>query len=406
METALAWLLWAGAILGHLGLIVLLVNVAHGIGWRSRCIEPLTMLGIALSGAAVLVLAGWSWRVGPDAWPLPLRVYGMALAAWGLVALPLSCRWLSTRERPRGVRGSAHPVLAPSPPDYPDPLPTLATRYQGTGKHAWMLRLPRNEALHPILHEWHVPLASLPATLHGMRLLHLTDLHLSQNIQLRFYEHVVESLSQLDPDLVLLTGDIIEDSDCIDWITPLLGRLSGRLGQFFILGNHDVRYGEARIRTAMTQAGFSDLDGRWTLLGPENHGARIALGGTSAPWGARLDPHAMPAADCRLVMSHSPDQFPRIARWDAVDFMLCGHTHGGQARLPAIGPVLMPSLYSRRYDQGFFQRGRTLMYVSRGLGAKHPIRWRCHPEITHFVLESTRPRWPHATPATLVDKHN
>ncbi len=112
------------------------------------------------------------------------------------------------------------------------------------------------------------------------------------------------------------------------------------------------------------------LDGRWTVV--EDGRRTIALGGTSAPWGPALDPAARPAADATIVLSHSPDEFPRIASWGYVDLVVAGHNHGGQIRLPGIGPLVMPSRYGLRYDQGVFRRGRTFMEVTRGVGGKHP----------------------------------
>ena len=66
--------------------------------------------------------------------------------------------------------------------------------------------------------------------------------------------------------------------------------------------------------------------------------------------------------------------------------MLAGHNHGGQIRLPLIGAVFMPSVYSRRFDRGFFRRGPTLMYASEGIAGMHPVRYGCPPEVTRFVL--------------------
>ncbi len=89
-------------------------------------------------------------------------------------------------------------------------------------------------------------------------------------------------------------------------------------------------------------------------------------------------------------MSHTPDRFYRAARWD-INLMLSGHNHGGQIRLPFVGAVFMPSLYSRRFDRGFFRRNHTLMYVSEGIAGKHPVRYGCTPELTRFVLRVAHP---------------
>jgi len=56
--------------------------------------------------------------------------------------------------------------------------------------------------------------------------------------------------------------------------------------------------------------------------------------------------------------------------------------------LPGFGPILMPSRYSRHYDRGFFRSGNSVLYVSQGVGGKHPIRFGCHPEITRFTLRA------------------
>ena len=108
----------------------------------------------------------------------------------------------------------------------------------------------------------------------------------------------------------------------------------------------------------------------------------------------------MPGADFRILLSHSPDQFPR-ASGRGVDFVLAGHNHGGQIRLPVLGPILMPSRYSRHFDRGFFRANDSVLYVSQGIGGKHPIRFGSHPEITRFTLhaavpaaESPRPEQP------------
>ena len=70
--------------------------------------------------------------------------------------------------------------------------------------------------------------------------------------------------------------------------------------------------------------------------------------------------------------------------------MLAGHNHGGQIRLPFVGAIFMPSLYSRRFDRGFFRQDKTLMYVSEGIAGRHPARYGCTPEVTRFVLKNAR----------------
>src|SRR5205085_5810754 len=185
------------------------------------------------------------------------------------------------------------------------------------------------------------------------------------------FEVVADEAAAWDADIVAFTGDLVDQDAAIDWIEPVLGRLRGRLGTFAILGNHDLEHHPHRIRRALEHAGFHDLEGRWSRL--EVEGSILTIGGTSYPWGPPIDPRAMPEADFRLLLSHSPDQIASAAR-RGIDLVLSGHNHAGQIRLPVVGPVFMPSLYSRRFDRGFFRQGRTLLYVSHGIGGQYPIR--------------------------------
>jgi uncharacterized protein len=228
-----------------------------------------------------------------------------------------------------------------------------------------------------------VAISGLPAPLDGLRIVQLTDLHFAPCFRPAFFERVVDACREWEADLVVVTGDIVEDDAVIAWIEPLLSPLEARLGKIAILGNHDEDHQPAEIVEELAKAGFETLEGRWTTLDAD--GATIAIGGTSAPWGPDVDPSAMPPADFRILLSHSPDRFYRAVKW-GIDLMLSGHNHGGQIRLPLVGAVFMPSVYSRRFDRGFFRRGRTLMYASDGVAGKHPVRYGCPPEVTRFVL--------------------
>ena len=373
------------ALLGHFCLIVLVINTLHGSGVKIPHLELLTVAGLVAIGMATSVV-GWKAITQPDGtWHWALQIYGVACFLVGLIGFPLATLAVVYRKLPHGVQGASEVLELNSSDQAHKPE---REKWIGDGHHSWILKLPGNQALKPTFEDWVVELQGLPDECAGLRILHLTDLHIAPCFERSFFEAVLDSAQRLEPDLVLLTGDIVEHPDAIEWIAPLLSRVKGRLGQFAILGNHDLLYGEDLVREAVAQSGFEDIDGRWVTV--EDAGRVLALGGTSAPWGPTLDQTGLPRADVRIVLSHTPDLFYRIANWNSVDLMLCGHNHGGQVRLPVVGPILMPSRYSRRFDRGFFRRGRTLMYVSRGLGAKHPLRWNCPPEISQLVLQTAR----------------
>ena len=107
---------------------------------------------------------------------------------------------------------------------------------------------------------------------------------------------------------------------------------------------------------------------------------------------ARLE-LAVPAKKVRgndpvVLMAHEPDFLDHVAQYGGVNLMLSGHTHGGQVRLPFMGPVVLPPL-GKKYIEGFFQVGPTRLYVNRGIGTVGlPVRFMCRPEITVFTLSA------------------
>jgi len=387
-------LVLAALAVGHLAVLVTVVNVVHGLGLPGRVADRFTLAFAGASAVATAMLAAWAWRGPWPTWPAPVRGYGWICLAAGLVVLPACTLARALRRRPRGIAaGPSEAVDLPWVDGGPD-APV------GVGKNAWMLRLPGNESLRLRKVEWEVGLAGLHPALDGLSLVQLSDFHFSQAYDRRYFEAAAAVASEWDADLIAFTGDLLDDEACLDWAVPVLGQLRGRLGQFSILGNHDFHHEPVAVRRALRDAGFSDLDGRWTRV--SQGVATLALGGTSAPWGPELDPIKMPEADARIVLSHTPDRFYRAASW-GVDLVLSGHNHGGQIRLPGLGPVLMPSIYGRRFDRGFYRQGRTTLYVSQGLGGKHPLRFGgCSPEISRLVLRAlpANPADRAATPVT------
>jgi predicted MPP superfamily phosphohydrolase len=375
---------WPGVIaaiflpaLGHVYHFILAVNVSSGLGFRETTLARIRLaLCAVFTGSACLLLGQhmadpwWNWG-----WPW--QAYPILCVASGGLLWPLLSFNLNTRSRPAGVSGRSQRLDLRRE--------CGANALIGRGKGNWLLRLPGNESLQLCLREYDVCLAGLPRELEGLSIIQLSDLHLAPAYDLAFFERVIDACREWRADLVLFTGDLIDSSLALSWITPVLQPLEARLGKFAILGNHDAEYDSERITVALEEAGFESLEGRWTTV--MTSGRRLAVGGTSAPWGPAIDP-VPPPADLRILLSHSPDLFYRARNW-GVELMLSGHNHGGQIRLPAVGPVFMPSVYSRRFDRGFFRSGRTLLHVSEGIGGKHPVRYGCPPEVCRFVLRRT-----------------
>jgi predicted MPP superfamily phosphohydrolase len=247
--------------------------------------------------------------------------------------------------------------------------------------------LPGNEIFSLAVQTKQVRLPRLPENLSGLRIAHLSDLHMTGRFTRPFFEEVVRHSNELQPDLITLTGDICEKEKCLEWIVPVLGKLKARHGKFFVLGNHETRLADvAPLRMLLAEAGFIDLAGRW--LEHSIGDARVLLAGTELPWfGAAPDMSAAPAEPLRILLSHSPDQLPWAKR-EKFDLMLAGHNHGGQIRLPLIGPLITPSRFGSRYAGGLYHEPPTLLHVTRGIAGLHPLRFNCPPELALLVLQT------------------
>jgi predicted MPP superfamily phosphohydrolase len=372
---ALSLLLLLPAAIGHLSHFVLMINFASGLGFAESTLDRIRLVIFATLGVSSGVLI-WMHLKNPFwSWTWPLFGYALLCVFTGAVLLPLTSLRAALRKRPGGVTGASRTIdLA---------IENGSAALIGEGHRAWLLRLPRHDSFRLYLREWDVEVPCLPALLDGLQIVQLSDFHFARSFERRFFEHVVDACRGWGADLLFVTGDIVDHDDVIEWIEPVLAPLEARLGKFAVLGNHDQMHQPDEVARELARAGFTVLEGRWTTVACD--GSTIAIGGTSAPWGPAPDPAALPRADLRMLLSHSPDLLYKARDW-GVDLMFSGHNHGGQIRLPLVGAVFVPSLYSRRFDRGFFRSEGTLLYVNEGIAGMHPVRYGCPPEICRFVL--------------------
>jgi predicted MPP superfamily phosphohydrolase len=254
----------------------------------------------------------------------------------------------------------------------------------GRGKYRILAHLPRNEVFQVDFAERTLVFPRLPAAWDGLTILHLSDLHLCGTPDRIFFQQVMDLCSAWEPDLVAITGDLVDSHHHHRWIVPILGHLRWRVAAFGILGNHDWRREPVLIRRRLRRAGIRVLANSWEQL--EVRGEPLVVVGHEGPWfHPEPDLTGCPEEAFRLCLSHTPDNI-RWARRHHVDLMLAGHNHGGQIRLPVIGSVFVPSRYGRHYDCGTFHEPPTLLHVSRGLAGKEPLRYNCRPEVAKLVL--------------------
>jgi predicted MPP superfamily phosphohydrolase len=223
----------------------------------------------------------------------------------------------------------------------------------------------------------------LPSRLSGYKIGLLTDLHLGETTPGATVRRAFDLLKAERPDLILLGGDLLSTLEGL----PLLTELVAGLNAYGVYGNWDWSFTELAsvpgLRMLVNE-GLEVAPGLWlgalddTLLGEPQMAPALA----GAPEGA-----------VRLLLVHEPDWADRVRPEDGIALQLSGHAHGGQVRLPWIGPLLLPP-EGRRYPMGMLRAPFTDVYTSRGVGVAHlPIRLLCPPEVTVITLEGNLPDW-------------
>jgi uncharacterized protein len=256
-----------------------------------------------------------------------------------------------------------------------------------TGGIAWGLY----EAQWVRLAELEVGLPGLAPELAGLRIAHLSDFHLGvPSPAVRAIDLAVEWIAERQPDLVLVTGDLLARPPGAERLRAVIDRLPP---VYAVLGNHD--YGDSRDPFSKP-VGEVDL-GKGMLLSDEAltlelRGRRVQLVGVdprsymrgeSRPWEL-----ADPSADLRILLCHFPRVVDRLPE-GVFDLVVSGHMHDGQICLPyGFGKVRIAHPKSP-YNHGIYRHPSAVLHVSSGLGTTFvPFRFFARPEATELVLQS------------------
>lgn len=225
-----------------------------------------------------------------------------------------------------------------------------------------------------------------------IKIAQLSDSHFSRFYAPQRFDKIIDNLAQQQPDLVLFTGDLIENYRY--WqkhdpkkIIQQLQRISAPLGKFAILGNHDYRTnGETAVTEILTAAGFTVLKNQTLPLN-----SQISLSGITDSQGSVPDYQLTPAeAQWKILLLHEPDQVKDVQRQKDFDLILCGHSHGGQIHLPFF---VYKNTGSSDYQAGRYDLPQTTLIVNTGLGTTGPpLRFRVKPEIIYLELKPAKQR--------------
>lgn len=234
-----------------------------------------------------------------------------------------------------------------------------------------------------------VRLPRLPSSFNGFTILQLSDMHHGKYVPMSYLEECLKRASKIKPDAVALTGDFVSQraSDVFPCM-EIIKTLKAKHGVFAIPGNHDYWTNISTVRNSFIKADIPFFINQHTVI--RRGGEKILFGGLDDLWGGHPNFYkTFPSRTenaAKILMMHNPDLFEASIPFP-VDFIMAGHTHGGQVSLPLFGPPVVPSNFGSKYASGFFKNALSSMYVNRGLGVIFPpIRFRVRPEITLFTL--------------------
>jgi predicted MPP superfamily phosphohydrolase len=384
MDTIAILIVFLLAAFGHCGLIVWAYNSFNATGWRRTTIKRIEkvilLIGLLLPACAVILelqsrAAGSA--ISFESLHLINKVYLVILCLFAVVAAPfwIESRPVFSQSRDRSEEVVSH-LWKPK---------VKGECFRGK-KFSIMGRLPFNEIGWMEVNRKKLLMDNLPESLHGLTIAHISDIHLTGQMEPLFYRQAFEWLQEARPDVIVLSGDIVDYDRCVEDIKIIFHGLHAPLGKYFVLGNHDRRLRDPlQVSESLIDLGWHDAGKRHTSF--LHQGLNVRVVGNELPWFQRVeaDAHSAESFGWTLGIAHSPDQFA----WGVstgCGLLLCGHTHGGQIRLPGVGPIVAPSWHGTRYASGVFERNGTIMHVSRGMSGVHPYRWGCPPEVSVLQL--------------------
>jgi uncharacterized protein len=348
----------------------------------------------ATIAACLIIGYGWSLRTAALPWPhegLLFLTYGAFVWIIGQVTLLFFLPVLSLLQR---LLRTFDAITDQTP----DPGPTLSRRrfLQGVLAAAPALTLGiGGEGVYaataaPTVRRYHCSFSDVPSGVKDFKLAQISDTHIGAYFSLEQFARVVAVVKKERPDLVVISGDFVDD---LNLLTPALGMLAGlqrqiRHGVYFCWGNHEYFRDIGRIRRELAASPLTLLENSSALIIPGQQ--PFYLLGVDYPWlnttptrrrfltAARKN---LPPEAFTVLVAHHPDfLFDGFA--DRIPLTLAGHTHGGQIVIG--GKTILPIPY--HYLRGLYQENQVYGYVNSGAGHWIPFRLGCPPEISVFTL--------------------
>ncbi len=271
-----------------------------------------------------------------------------------------------------------------------------------TGTPLWLsggkLSEPHPKRL-PVHVERTIVLPDMPDALDGLKIVHLSDMHIGQLTTTAHLPGIIENCQKLQGDLIAITGDFIDLSQSVmDDVISAIRLLDAPLGVHLVPGNHDYLENGPKFVRKFRNANLNLLMNKTLTL--EHRDKRIAIGGVDYGHSKQerdsfvrqtmAKSIAQGPVDLRLLLAHHPDAFDEACKY-GVDVTLSGHTHGGQVILKHTqgkrGSIGLGAM-AFKYPRGLYQRGHRHLHVTSGIGSWFPLRVQCPSEICTLTLRT------------------
>ena len=257
----------------------------------------------------------------------------------------------------------------------------------------------------PFLYSWQIepfwvefvqrklPIKNLPKHLEGKILMQISDLHVGNRFDWNFLIESFEKAQEFNPDFVVYTGDYVnhgtaEDHENLEKV--MQKAVFGTLGTFGIMGNHDYGENWKDLGSSEEIGKILEINGVTMLKNQQTESYGLNIIGFDDLWSPNFDPMKVMKdynpEKANLVLCHNPDVCDKDV-WNGYQgWILSGHTHGGQCRIPGVITPILP-VANKKYVSGEIdlEDGR-MLYINRALGHSYQVRFMVRPEITVFTL--------------------
>lgn len=228
--------------------------------------------------------------------------------------------------------------------------------------------------------EYKITSSSIQDNFHGFKIVHISDVHYGRTTDKKDLNNMVKEVNLLKPDIVVLTGDLIDKDTNLDdilkgEISEALNSINANVGKYAISGNHDNNFSE--WESIINDGGFKNLNDTYELIYNDGY-TPILLAGLSSNLNNQIDiterynkileysNNENIKELYKILLIHEPDYINSID-YSNFNLILAGHSHNGQVRLPFIGGIILPN-GAKKYYKEHYKINNTDLYISSGIG--------------------------------------